>query len=215
MLKLSPVGCSWVWGCSLFCLHPLLLNHISEVRAGLCAAYTAERERKSGLESDLTPTVATAHAELLFRGRMIDRDEGRWGSISVLRQWIWEHDGGHVEYRHPHQHGGGAYATGFNCHCWVTFYQKLNQCKMFYCGNHREPRTGLKVRFWQDDLKPQEHHWDGCAGEPRGSRSGPGWNPSSMKASTFVTSLKFCFYFVVVRPRADGGKWLMSFWFLT
>lgn len=79
-IHVKSVSC-WVLlslGCSLLCLHPLLLNHISEVRAGLCAAYTAEREReKIRIRVDLSPTVATVHAELLFKGRMIDRDEGR------------------------------------------------------------------------------------------------------------------------------------------
>lgn len=74
MQKQSPLGSSSVWGHSLYCLHPLLLNHISEVRAGLCAAYTAGRERKSGLESHLTPTAVTVHAVLLFRGRMMCRE---------------------------------------------------------------------------------------------------------------------------------------------
>lgn len=78
-----------------------------------------------------------------------------------------------------------------------------------------EPHTGLKVQFWQDDLKPQEHHWKSCSGEPWGSQSGPSWNPSNMKASTFVASLKLCFYFVIVGPGVDGWKWLMSFWILT
>lgn len=64
-------------GPHICCFRPLVLNHISKVRAGPCAAYTAETrqsgERGAGLESCLSPYGATVHAVLLFSGRMIDR----------------------------------------------------------------------------------------------------------------------------------------------
>lgn len=53
-----------------------LLNHISEVRAGPCAAYTAETKQsgeRSGITALFILTGAILHAVLLFRGRMIDR----------------------------------------------------------------------------------------------------------------------------------------------
>lgn len=68
-------------GPHICCFRPLALNHISKVRAGPCAAYTAETrqsgERGAGLESCLSRSGAVvAHAVLLFGGRMIDRRMG-------------------------------------------------------------------------------------------------------------------------------------------
>lgn len=87
--KKSPLGSSSVRGHSLCWLHPRMLNHIREVRAGLCAAYTAGREReKIRIRVSLSPTGVTVHAVLLFKGRMICRETRKnfhtVGSGSIL-----------------------------------------------------------------------------------------------------------------------------------
>ena len=69
--------CSQFGNTHMLCFHPLVLNHISKVLTGPCAAYTAEtkqrRGRGAGLQSCLSPTGASVRAILLFSGNMIDR----------------------------------------------------------------------------------------------------------------------------------------------
>lgn len=81
-------------GPHICCFRPLALNHISKVRAGPCAAYTAETrqsgERGAGLESCLSRSGAVvAHAVLLFGGRMIDRRMG--GRQLPFYLTLWQH----------------------------------------------------------------------------------------------------------------------------
>lgn len=80
----TPLWSSSVWGLSLCCLHPLLLNHISDVRAGLCAAYTAGRE-KIRIRVSFGPHYSQrACRAIVQRQDDLQRDEGRRGSSTAL-----------------------------------------------------------------------------------------------------------------------------------